>query len=1069
MFFKTLKSEINKQLNDTIYKNDIYLKYKYKFPESTIIKWSKFPFIQSLKFTLFFLLLGFIFYQFNGLDYALPPFPLKSEHWVEIIKLNDLIFSGQLTIIGLIFPLVIGFVGILIKDDTANKSLWRIYSRYSGFLLVGFSSLFLIILMSLLKYFTPFTSNSLEVSFALSIATWFIFNIFLVVWLIHSTFNFIRLEKRSEVILKYATNIIIIREIKKRLFSLISTSEVAQKLNLLPKDFEEENLEVTHFSWKDESKYSVKKSFSQNKYLININFTLLTLFIKSLLFRNTYFLVRKGTKLILPTTGSDFPYSKYTLSKMNNIDFSLIDKLIISQSYNFSKNSLFEDDDVQNIVNSFFNNMENYIKESNPRLFEDSTDKLQEFMQTIFGITAFTNDEKQIDNWLLLSDNTMFSRTLLNELMREFYSLNRIIINKTKDSEEYFRKFCSFYQYSFRENNNTKIHSNIQKSLMEAHLDLWSQLVSNTYLKNIDNFNDLCKIYIGGWESWSNRKERDISNWKIAQHASKNLINNLLITNDFIQVSLKYKNDKAVLWAINMLNNWYDNYFSFSHSNYQYLWKTDILSFNIFAKYENEDNEVTKFIVNNQSFENNNIESLYKILCNNIWIHSRIINSAYILNKDLASISEIDRKTIFGLINGHKLSPETSSNMVFNNSYEIVQKILGTYILNEYAFNSITGNGLAYNLTASFDRIYEDTRISGRVYSGGGREGISRLKETMITLMLSNSTNTFDLSSDIYDFVFSDNFEQGNVDSLIREINELVNINDTIKEKTKNLLGKDDIDNLVNNYNASLTIIINKIKNKNNENLSQVEISDERLKVIKSYCSSSAFHKETLKTPLFLFQNVVYDENLEENPQYKHLIDLHNVNKRDLISAKVNRSVNEDEFYSSMLNEQFKIKVFRDLFKVINTNCYTSEYTNEKSLIMNMLSDSKNIENAIILIGSNAIISFIYKLRWDKNEEISFTIDFQQNDESDYICHINDIPVYRIDYFDIDYCLLFEKNILKEITIKKFDNETFVNLEYQENKGCLEKGLLKISFFIKTYFLQTNNCFKYSFKRMERT
>jgi len=85
----------------------------------------------------------------------------------------------------------------------------------------------------------------------------------------------------------------------------------------------------------------------------------------------------------------------------------------------------------------------------------------------------------------------------------------------------------------------------------------------------------------------------------------------------------------------------------------------------------------------------------------------------------------------------------------------------------------------------------------------------------------------------------------------------------------------------------------------------------------------------------------------------------------------------EDDFYSSMLDEHVKIKIFRDLFKTLNTNCSTSVYNDEKSLIMNMLGNSKDIENTIILIGSSTIISFLYKLQWDATEEISFIIEFR--------------------------------------------------------------------------------------------
>ncbi|MGB3750839.1 MAG: hypothetical protein WA945_04680, partial [Arcobacteraceae bacterium] len=144
MFFKTLKKEINNHLKDTIYKNEYYINNKYETLEKIIIEWSANPFVQSLLFTLYFSILSIILYSLKDIHYL----SASSSHWDKVANFTDIIYGSQLTLIAIIFPLVIGFVGVLIKDDTANKSLWRIYSRYSGFQLVGYSSLLLIFSMT---------------------------------------------------------------------------------------------------------------------------------------------------------------------------------------------------------------------------------------------------------------------------------------------------------------------------------------------------------------------------------------------------------------------------------------------------------------------------------------------------------------------------------------------------------------------------------------------------------------------------------------------------------------------------------------------------------------------------------------------------------------------------------------------------------------------------------------------------------------------------------------------------------------------------------------------------------
>lgn len=203
---------------------------------------------------------------------------------------------------------------------------------------------------------------------------------------------------------------------------------------------------------------------------------------------------------------------------------------------------------------------------------------------------------------------------------------------------------------------------------------------------------------------------------------------------------------------------------------------------------------------------------------------------------------------------------------------------------------------------------------------------------------------------------------------------------------------------------------------------------------------------------------------LEEKDDYAHLIDLHNVDKRVLIDAEVNRSINEDDFYSTMLDEQVKIKIFRDLFKIVESGSLVEQnFDRAKDLVMNILRDSQNFENSIIFIGANEILSFLNRLRWDKQEDILFDIKFKQSEEADYICHINNIPVYKITYFDINYCLLVDSNIFRKVIIKKFDENIYVDLDYKENGDNIEKGLLKISFYIKTIFSKNLRSHKYTF------
>ncbi|MDD3500416.1 hypothetical protein [Sulfurovum sp.] len=1054
MFFKTLTRKIDIDISDTILKNETYEKYKFNAIEDFIVNNAKNPILHSLKFSLFYALFSFILFCVFELIYNFPPYLSSIEKWEGITSINDIILTSQLTILALIFPLIIGFVGVLFKDDVANKSLWRIYGRYSGFLLVGYSGLLLTSVILIIKYFLPFieSTDSLNIVLSLSIITWFLFNIFLLGWMIYATFEFIKIETQNQIIIKYATNVVIIMEIKKRLFNLIPRQATTLKLLPVPS----KNMEIEFFSFRNSSQDSVNAIFKKEKYLNEINFTFLSWMIKSIVLRTNCCLIKQNIHLILPITGSGYPNKYYTLAELKSLKFTLLEKLLIKSAYKFSDKNLFEDDDVKNIVNSFFNNIDNAMKQDSQRVFEDSVDNLQAFMQTIFSTTSFINDHKEIDNWLLLSDNSFFSNRLLNELLSEFYALNNTIINKSIQSNIYFRKFCYFYQYAYQE-KDLPMHSSIKESLMNAHYYLWYQLVNNPHIKSQPFFDDLCMEYIGGWESWSNRKPRDINDWDTLARTTIDLYNHMVLSTKMVVAPLKTANNNASLWAINILNNWYENFFSLNNTAYHSSWKTKLISTSLLcAKCNNQD--VIKYLTNNEIITD--FEDLCNIALENTWKQAKIITAAYLLN-GVTELSSSTLQLIFGLINGHKITPYKQIPQKFNTQYTPTD-LLETYILNSYSFTNLTHNNLASTLIDGFHSIYEEKRITGRVYSGFGRTNISNIKGSLISIIIAVSNRKFELSDDIYDFIFSEIFTVDSRDALIRDINALNEINEDALAVAKNLTGNDEINDLLKIYKKSIESIIKKIEDRNNREILSKPISPSRMEVLKSYCSKSAFSKKPKKVPMNLFSEIIYDEQL--NQKYFMHINLSNVEKRNLIEDYDQHSVNEDSFYANLVKNEVEIKIYRDMFSYIETNqliTSTESYDDEMNLLVSMLQDS-NIDN-VIFIGSQNVLSLLYRIRWDKTIDIPFNIIFDKTDEDDYICTINNIPVYSLRKLKIDYCLLIKKSFFKSLTFKKYDEGIFVDTSYTENTDDLTKGILRITYGIKVSLDENVKIKKYIF------
>lgn len=1041
MFFKTLEKTVDKELKKSIYKNEYFLENKWTLSEKFITMCSKRPILSTTIFLIIFAILFFILQQFITTKYI----------YDDIKGFKDLILNGQLTVLALIFPLVIGFVGFIIKNDIANKALWKIYSTYSGFMFIGLNGLYLVIATIIfLNFIVPLIDDKSKIALILTFSIWFIFNLVLVGWLLVSTFRFIHIKKQHIILTKYTINYILLTEIKKRLFTLLPLH--ANKFDLLKKYDGRTKSEII-FNYSDYIHSNTDKVsiiFEKAKYLRNINYTLLSWCICIWRFRNNYFLTRKNIKLHLPVTSNGFPYKRYDLALLSQHNFTGLEIFLIKSSYSFSTTSPFdEDDNIMDIVLAMFNNIENSMQNSNNSAFSNAIETMQQLMKLIINITNFEEDGN-IDNWLLLSDNSFFSRKLLDELIQEYYSLNSLVIEKTLETDYYFKEYCSIYPHLL---NNDNTHPDIQKAIMRTHYYLWFYLIKNQKLQTTPYYNSLFIKYIGGWESWSYKRIRNINNWINAKNSANILNEHLMLSCKHVIVSIKHKNSIATKWAINLLNNWNKNY-DLARSYSPFKMNTSIINSSIFL--HNENSSLVKFIIGNSS-EENKIKSLHDNALMNNYIHARVLTTAYILNNNIDSITDREIEAIYALINGQKTSPDSHVKKIFN--FNIFEKILEAYILNLSCVWNITENGLGFILIRDFYGIDEPEHISGRVYGGLVNDNVNSLKQSFITLLICHSTRSFKISDDIYKLIISTIFPTQNKMDLKSSLEELTNIDEDSKEKVKKILDKNDVTDLVERYTESMRDIISQIDNDTQQIISNSLISEDRLNKIKKYCSEKAFKQDTAGIPLVLFDNVEYVNTLNE--ECKKTISLHNVDKKSLIDDEINRSINEDDFYAGLVEEQVNIYIYRAIF---NDILYVEkEFDNEPELIVNMLKDSSVSSNMIILIGEYEISSFIHSLSWNKDIEVPFKVTRKDGYANGYLCHINNIPAYQIENFNIDFCLLVNKNIFESVKIKE-DNGIFVNLKYELDTKELNQGILNISYYMDVILNKESINYKYIYK-----
>lgn len=122
------------------------------------------------------------------------------------------LFAVQAALVGVVFPLVIAFVGLLNQGRASFASRLTIYIESSGALFVGASSLLLCVMIA---GQLPFAGNFANVSAAVTLVNiaWFAINALALGYFVMRTIAFLHPAQRAPIMRTYAANVIWPREL----------------------------------------------------------------------------------------------------------------------------------------------------------------------------------------------------------------------------------------------------------------------------------------------------------------------------------------------------------------------------------------------------------------------------------------------------------------------------------------------------------------------------------------------------------------------------------------------------------------------------------------------------------------------------------------------------------------------------------------------------------------------------------------------------------------------------------------------------------------------------------------
>ena len=755
-------------------------------------------------------------------------------------------------------------------------------------------------------------------------------------------------------------------------------------------------------------------------------------------------------KLVLQPIFTTKKDKKLVLFRYTGINIGWLSKALIKFSFKTKKHDDNLDKSLTSMMLGFVGTTNDSIREKNFSEFKDSLSNIVKWHIEIASALSFFNDDKKDDNWILLPTASFFSRSYLDEIMIQYYEVAKSAVELIPDNIDFFDEVIYLHKRIFW--GREKLVEREGHSLIQGSYYTWSLLMewrsyssSSSDIRIYNKYEDVLFHFVGAWESWLDSLEPKNNNLDDLKDSLPLLLTHLEFTAHTIISALRYNNIEATGWGVDMLNNWHDKLSvrSYDQNYLEYTWISELVTHNFLFKNQDEEPWIT--ILNNREF---NLQSAFYIALKNAAFDLRIITACYILLKPNLNDDIKLRGYVKALLSGDPIHP-TGSISNREKSISSASDILMAYIRHRdyqnYGVGSY-GSWLSKNLEL-FSRVNEQRRVSGRIYSGWGRDDVNSMTSAYVEITVSLSNNQWQLSHKFFEVVFSKIFRHQDQDSLVRDLNEWIRISDTID--TTFLISKEEFNNNLDNFKVSIKNVISQINQRKNKIVAEAEIDEELLIKLGLVCSEVIIHKDyNIEFPMNLFESVKFNGSCLNDNLFK--LNINGYLKENIAkNIDANRAMNEEDWLKTLTNNDIKTNILRKILqcKISNSISYDSADDN----IRYILEQSKNINNPILLSGCSELNNLIFEARHNKEIAEKFSISFVDGYGMDYICHIGSIIVYSIHFSDVNCSFLTSNNLFKFIEFGKVDESQFVEIHY-ESSEVENVGILSINYWMDIVF-----------------
>lgn len=702
MFGKLLTSvswQVRTGLRRSLKSNRDYKKLSWNPIERVLVSCSTY-YIRAMLF-LWFTAVGVV----GVVEYFRPVLhPFAFQHLKGITLLSGWmsnLLGSQLTIIGIVFPLVVGLISVLFQKKSARIHIQSAYQLHSGYMFAGLSGLSLAAFIVLGGMTLSMGNGYLNTAFAATAFVWMLFNIFLSIWFFISSLNVLDENKRDRLMNKYFLSQVVDDYIQKAYIlawlrypgSNIGESYLGN-IKILPYSISK-NDDMTHLNF----------DISKNHVVVDIYIRPLSFLLRRLksvdgqdaeIIILPSFGVRSGELTLLSSKG---------IMPVSGLWRWLCRRCIVT---GYSENKR----DLDDITFDLFGEAYDALSDKNISVFRTGVERLTNTYTSIKLSYDYGEDKNYLDEVKKSGFGYTFSESFHYE-MRKFF---RETVKSTEYSGEYFRESMAIPLHVYRKTQSTRF-TDFRQFLLSLFsvwhvLNEWKAGLGVTLSASQEQTHKgLIREFIGLWEGWSMGA---IIGKPGSEDSTGRLMYHLHNTARLLIPSVVADNASSVRYAHDVLCLWFNQSRFSRHWEEEYRWHSFFLTPDYLSMEETDSQ--WNMLLRGSPYKK---DAALSIIFANALSDLRLLMAGYLIahfepqgNIDLADlVNHLIMSELYEERDAHDaLTP------AFRHSVDIIDMILRIEHCNLHT-NTTWYSGLSETIEV-MNSYNERPYISGRIYTG---------------------------------------------------------------------------------------------------------------------------------------------------------------------------------------------------------------------------------------------------------------------------------------------------------------------------------------------------------------